>query len=44
MLDVVYILGTTAFFMLMLAYVRACAALGESKRPANGDRSGADLP
>lgn len=41
MLDAIYILGTIAFFALMVAYVRACAALG---RPAstNGDRQGAD--
>ena len=43
MLDLVYILGTLAFFALMLAYVRACVALGgvESR---NGERAGADLP
>jgi hypothetical protein len=28
MLDVVYILGTIAFFALMLLYVRACERLG----------------
>jgi len=28
MLDVVYILGTVAFFALMLLYVRACERLG----------------
>jgi hypothetical protein len=43
MLDLIYILGTLAFFALMLAYVRACAALGgvESR---NGERSAADRP
>lgn len=29
MLDVIYIFGTIAFFALMLAYVRSCAALGD---------------
>lgn len=28
MMDVVYIVGTIAFFALMLAYVRACEGLG----------------
>ena len=28
MLDVVYVIGTVAFFGLMLAYVRACERLG----------------
>jgi hypothetical protein len=28
MLDVLYVIGTVAFFGLMLAYVRACEALG----------------
>ena len=28
MLDVIYILGTVAFFALMLLYVRACERLG----------------
>ena len=28
MLDVLYVLGTIAFFALMLAYVRACEGLG----------------
>ncbi len=41
MLDAIYILGTIAFFALMLAYVRACAALGRSAS-TNGDRQGAD--
>jgi hypothetical protein len=27
-LDVAYVAGTIAFFVLMVAYVRACAALG----------------
>ena len=41
MLDVIYILGTFAFFAFMWAYVRACAALGGT---ATGDeaRPGAD--
>jgi hypothetical protein len=28
MLDVLYVIGTVAFFGLMLAYIRACEALG----------------
>jgi len=28
MLDVLYVIGTVAFFALMLAYVRACEGLG----------------
>ena len=28
MMDVVYVAGSVAFFLLMLAYVRACEALG----------------
>jgi hypothetical protein len=28
MLDVLYVIGTVAFFGLMLAYVRACQGLG----------------
>jgi hypothetical protein len=34
MLDLLYILLTTGFFVAMLAYVRACQALGQ--------RTGAD--
>lgn len=30
MFDLIFILGTFAFFALMLAYVRACAALGST--------------
>ncbi len=30
MLDAIYIFGTIAFFALMLAYVRSCAALGDA--------------
>ena len=29
MADVLYVLGTLAFFALMLAYVRGCERLGE---------------
>ncbi|HTI63785.1 MAG TPA: hypothetical protein VL524_09735 [Gemmatimonadaceae bacterium] len=43
MLDLVYVLGTLAFFTLMLAYVRACAALGRVES-RNVERSAADLP
>lgn len=32
MLDVLYILGTVAFFALMLAYVAGCRRLGRSPR------------
>ena len=39
MLDIIYILGTFAFFALMLAYVRACAALGTTAS-AETERSG----
>ncbi|MGZ8413542.1 MAG: hypothetical protein ACXW61_12325 [Gemmatirosa sp.] len=35
MIDLAYVLGTLAFFALMLAYVRGCAALG---RDADGAR------
>jgi hypothetical protein len=28
MMDLLYVVGTVAFFGLMLAYVRACQALG----------------
>jgi hypothetical protein len=28
MMDVLYLIGTVAFFGLMLAYVRACESLG----------------
>jgi len=31
MIDLLYIAGTLAFFALMLAYVRACEALGHGK-------------
>jgi hypothetical protein len=34
MLDLAYVLGTAAFFALMLAYVAACARLG---RGAEGE-------
>jgi hypothetical protein len=29
MIDIVYVLATLAFFALMIAYVAACARLGE---------------
>ena len=41
MLDLVYVLGTLAFFALMLAYVRACAALG-TNASTDAERSGAN--
>jgi hypothetical protein len=40
MFDLIYVLGTIAFFALMLAYVRACARLGQS---ASADQR-ADIP
>jgi hypothetical protein len=39
MLDVLYVVGTIAFFALMLAYVRACEALGRGdSEPARAGR------
>jgi hypothetical protein len=35
--DVLYVLGTLAFFALMLAYVRACEVLGGSVSPDAAD-------
>jgi len=35
MLDLVYVLGTVAFFIAMLGYVRGCQALGR-----RGEREG----
>ncbi len=35
MIDLAYVLGTAAFFALMLAYVRACERLGR-ERTARG--------
>jgi hypothetical protein len=40
MLDLLYILGTLTFFALMLAYVAACARLGQ----ATDDSSSAGEP
>jgi hypothetical protein len=37
MIDLIYVLGTIAFFGLMMAYVRTCEALGRS---ADGDGGG----
>ena len=34
MLDAAYVLGTVAFFALMLAYVRACEGLGRDAEQA----------
>jgi hypothetical protein len=36
MLDLPYVAGTIAFFMLMLGYVAACSRLG---RPRDGERT-----
>lgn len=42
MLDLVYVLATVAFFALMLAYVRGCAALGRTAdAPADAGRAAA---
>jgi hypothetical protein len=35
--DILYVLGSVAFFALMLAYVRACEALGRSASPDAAD-------
>ena len=37
MYDVLYVVGSIAFFALMLAYVRACAHLG-AEHGANEER------
>ena len=34
MIDIVYILATVAFFVLMLLYVRACERLGRDTKDA----------
>ena len=34
MIDLAYVLGTLAFFALMLGYVRGCARLGEGAADA----------
>jgi len=36
MMDVLYVVGTVAFFALMLAYVRACEALGHDTERVEG--------
>ena len=36
-LDVIYIVGSVAFFAIMLLYVRACAALGR-RGEADGEQ------
>ena len=41
MIDLAYVLGTLAFFGLMLAYVRGCERLG---RAAAADRARAEEP
>lgn len=40
MLDVLYVIGSIAFFALMLAYVAGCARLGQS---ADRDSSASEL-
>jgi hypothetical protein len=42
MYDVLYVLGTIAFFVLMLAYVAGCDRLGRS--PDTGPSPGEDRP
>ena len=37
MIDVAYVLGTLAFFALMLLYVRGCARLGRAALGDAGD-------
>jgi hypothetical protein len=37
MIDLIYLAGTIGFFVAMLWYVRACAALGRS-RESKGER------
>ena len=32
MLDVLYVIGSVAFFALMLAYIRACEGLGHDTK------------
>jgi hypothetical protein len=39
MIDVLYILGTVAFFALMLAYVRACETLGRDRGDKHENRT-----
>ena len=36
MMDLLYVVGTVAFFALMLAYVRACEGLGHDADQAEG--------
>ncbi len=38
MIDLIYVLGSIAFFGLMFAYVRGCAALGRSPDGEGGDQ------
>jgi hypothetical protein len=38
MADLLYILGSVAFFGLMMAYVRACEALGRGQGDERGDQ------
>lgn len=42
MLDLLYVLGTVLFFILMLLYARACASLGRRHRDAGGELSEVD--
>jgi hypothetical protein len=38
MIDLAYILGTVAFFALMLAYVRGCERLGRDDSPTTRNK------
>jgi hypothetical protein len=42
MIDLIYVLGTIAFFALMLAYVRGCERLGRTA-PTDAEQAGADI-
>jgi hypothetical protein len=42
MLDAIYLIGTLAFFALMVAYVRACEALGTADPSAGANTRGQD--
>lgn len=39
MLDVLYVAGSVLFFLLMLAYIAACEALGSNGDDADGTRT-----
>jgi hypothetical protein len=43
MIDLIYVLGTIAFFALMLAYVHGCELLGRTAS-TDVERSGSETP